>query len=254
MNTLMRSMIAAGALTAGLALSAHDAAATVVNLTNPNFDANVGLPPNSDNYITATTGTVAIPGWTIVGSGTATSGTLAPMYPGGAFFNAPSISNVWSPPQVGAVGGTTLGGSGTSSIHQNTGSTWNGTSGTVTVNLSLGEALGTTLGTSGTVQLLEGGLAFGTPINLETGGTNLVFTPGAFDTETYTFTGVTGTNGASVGLEFTNPASDPKMHGGRVPQHPHPRRRRRVRPPRQAHLSSVSREDLVEAMQGRTLV
>jgi len=202
MKILMRSLVAAGALAAGLALSTHDAAATVVNLTNPNFDANVGLPPNSDNYITATTGGVAIPGWTIVGSGTATSGTLAPMFPGGAYFNAPGN---WSPPQVGAVGGTTLGGVGTSSILQNTSSTWNGTSGTVTVTLSLGEALGTTLGTSGTVQLLEGGVTFGTPINLETGGTNLVFTPGAFDTETYTFAGVTGTSGESVGLEFTNP-------------------------------------------------
>jgi hypothetical protein len=201
MKILMRSLVAAGALAAGLALPTHDAAATVVNLTNPNFDANVGLPPNSDNYITATTGSVAIPGWTIVGSGTATSGTLAPMNPG-AYFNT---SANWSPPQVGAVGGTTLGGFGTSSILQNTGSTWNGTSGTVTVTLSLGEALGTTLGTSGMVQLLEGGVTFGTPINLETGGTNLVFTPGAFDTETYTFTGVTGTSGQSVGLEFTNP-------------------------------------------------
>ena len=55
------------------------------------------------------------------------------------------------------------------------------------------------------MQLLEGGVTFGTPINLETGGTNLVFTPGAFDTETYTFTGVTGISGQSVGLEFTNP-------------------------------------------------
>lgn len=77
------------------------------------------------------------------------------------------------------------------------------------MTLSLGEALGTTLGTAGTVQLLEGGVTFGAPINLETGGTNLVFTPGAFDTETYTFTGVTGTSGQSVGLEFTNP--DPAM-------------------------------------------
>jgi hypothetical protein len=205
MNTLMRSMIAAGGLAAGLALSAHDAGATVVNLSNSNFDANAGLAPNSDDQITQTNGTVAIPGWTIVGAPGSTSGTLAPMSPGGAYFNAPSITNIWSPPQVGAVGGTTLGGIGTSSIFQNTGNTWNGTSGTVTVTLQLGQALTSApLGTLGTVSLLEGGLTFATT-GLESGGGYTAPTAGNFATETYTFTGVTGISGDSVGIEFTNP-------------------------------------------------
>src|SRR5208282_3756220 len=203
MNKLMRYTLAAGGLAAGLALSAHDAAATMVNLSNPNFDANVGLTPNSDDYITQTNGTGAIPGWTIVSTPAATSGTLAPNYSSGVYFNSSLNTSL---PQVGAVGGTTLGGAiGTSSILQNTGSTWNGTSGTVTVSLSLGEALGTTLGTAGTVQLLEGGVAFGTPLSLDSVVIDAGLTPGSFTPETYTFTGVTGTAATSVGLEFTNP-------------------------------------------------
>lgn len=221
MKVLMRSLLAAGGLAAGLALSAHDAAADVVNLTNPNFDASVGLTPDSDQYITANTGTVAIPGWTINGFAgqTGTSGTLAPNYttPGVYFNTTPN----WSVPQVGVVGGTltNLGATpGTpSGISQTTSQTFfnTGTSATVTVNLSLGEALGTTLGTAGQVELLaNGGLAFGTglPVNLETGGSVTgPFTAGTFTAETYTFdlsaAQVAALAGDTVGLEIYNPDS-----------------------------------------------
>jgi hypothetical protein len=218
MNTMTRSMIAAGGLAAGLALSAHDAAATVVNLNNPNFDASVGLAPDSDQYITANTGTVAVPGWTINGFAgtTGTSGTLAPNYtsPGVYFNTTPN----WSAPQVGAIGGTLtpLGAAAgnPSSISQNTSQTFSGSAGTITLNLSLGAALGTTLGTGGEALILaNGGLALGTglPVNLETGGTVLgaAITPGTFAAETYTFTlnGVQAAAlaGDTVGIELYNP-------------------------------------------------
>lgn len=225
MNTMICSMIAAGGLAAGLALSAHDAAATVVNLNNPNFDAFAGLNPNSDQFVVTSSdvNTTAIPGWTVDGFAgqTGSSGTLAPMFPGGNYFTAPSITNVWSTPQVGAIGGT-LTSTGatpsplgvTSSISQTTGQTFSGSSGTITLNLSLGEALGTTLGTAGQVYILaNGGLALGTglPVNLETGGTVLgaSITPGTFAAETYTFTlnalQAAALAGDTVGLELYNP-------------------------------------------------
>ncbi len=133
MKILMRSLIAAGALAAGLALSTHDAAATVVNLTNPNFDANVGSHSQLRQLHNGHDRQRCHSGLDHRRERNGHVGHARAHARRRVF----QCTRNWSPPQVGAVGGTTLGGFGPSSILQNTGRpTSNGTSGTVTVNLS----------------------------------------------------------------------------------------------------------------------
>ena len=135
MNKLMRYTLAAGGLAAGLALSTHDAAATMANLSNPNFDANVALlSPNSDDYITQTNGTGAIPGWTIVSTPRPLRARSRPYYSTGVYFN--SSLNRRFPRSARSAAPRSEAPSALQASCRTPSSTWNGTSGTVTVTLS----------------------------------------------------------------------------------------------------------------------
>ena len=63
MKCFTTSLYAAAAV--ALALAAAPAHAAVISGTNLDFEANVGLTPNTDSAEAANSGTTAIPGWTV---------------------------------------------------------------------------------------------------------------------------------------------------------------------------------------------
>lgn len=179
-----------GAAVVALALAVSPAHATAITGTNLDFEANVGLTPNTDQHIEANTGTISVPGWIIDNtSGTGDAGTWAPAsVPLGSNF----ITQTWQGNQAGFL-------EDNSNISQNLNGTYTGNAGTVTVSLLLGDALLHLQSQTNTITLLAGGL----PLATETLGPPI---PGFFIPETYTFN--VGANplmtGDTFGLEFAN--------------------------------------------------
>jgi hypothetical protein len=203
MKCFTTSLYAAAAV--ALALAAAPAHAAVISGTNLDFEANVGLTPNTDNAEAANSGTTAIPGWTVNAfvPGAGFAGVWAPKA-GGTFFTSPAS---WDGNQVGFL-------QTNSTISQNLNGTFTGAGGTISVQLLLGEAfLGPINPLADSITLLANGTAIGSETLAQALGGPLL-TPGAFDLNTFNFaisSGLAATlTGQTLGIEIANVA-DPNQ-------------------------------------------
>jgi hypothetical protein len=199
MKRFTTSLYAAAAV--ALALAAAPAHAAVITGTNLDFEANVGLTPNTDNAEAANSGTAAIPGWTInaFAPGAGFAGVWAPKA-GGTFFTSPAS---WEGNQVGFL-------QTNSNISQNVNGTFSGNGGTISVQLLLGEALTSLINPlADSITLLANGTAIGTETLAQALGGPLL-TAGAFDLNTFNFAisaGLAATlTGQTFGIEISNDA------------------------------------------------
>jgi PEP-CTERM motif len=196
-----------GAAAVALALAVSPAHASVISGTNLDFEAATPtlLTPNTDQAESATTGTAAIPGWTInaFAPGAGFAGVWAPMA-GGTYFTSPAS---WQGNQVGFL-------QTNSNISQNLNGTFNGNAGTISVQLLIGEALGSPLTPAAdSITLLANGVAVANETLASALGGPLL-TLGAFDLNTFNFAisalQAATLNGETLGLEIGNDA-DPNV-------------------------------------------
>ncbi len=149
MKVFMRSMIAVAGLAAGLALTAHDAAAVTIN--NFDFKAGVGLTPNTDTVAPGN-----IPSFNISAG---TGGTFAPLYGVGSVFG--SFNHASNGNQVGYMNPSSAISQLTSSYFTTTGL------GSLTLTFDAGTPLSSVLGmtanpaNSGTIEVLDGASVIG---------------------------------------------------------------------------------------------
>ncbi len=188
MKVLMRSMIAAAGLAAGLALTAHDAAAVTIN--NFDFEAGVGLTPNTDTVAPGN-----IPSFNITAG---TGGTFAPLYGVGSVFG--SFNHASNGNQVGYMNPSSAISQLTSSYFTTTGL------GSLTLTFDAGTPLGSVLGmtanpaNSGTIEVLDGASVIGsTALQALTAGSLIS------QTDTVSFTGATLSD--PLTLAFVNTGS-----------------------------------------------
>ena len=190
MNSLMRSMIIAGGLAAGVALSAHDADATVITVNNNDFElpTNPALTVGQQSF-TNTTNFNALPSWNVATTGGGYAGV----------WYLPSAPNYTIPAPSGNQVGYLNPNGATSSIFQTTSSLFQNNT-TYTLSFYVGqEATATNAFPTGgvTAILYEGNTS--TVLDTIT-----VLAPGqdSFALDSFNFSASNDPTGGDIGIEF----------------------------------------------------